>query len=179
MTDAPKLLPCPFCGGRARLYCDDFISGRSVDNPDWIVDCEERGEQACSANVRVYSQSVDEVIETWNRRADVPSALSADAMKRAAQMAQPATLAEPYVFWDCGYFEGVMDYRKAIDALPSPPPEALLAEALRLPQIAGLVPTEAWFRKMETYLKVYPGDKELRGMIEHARAAVAALEAKC
>lgn len=62
MTD---LLPCPFCGGEARLFCDDLINGVPVDAPDWVIECE--GD--CTCRFSMADQDRSTLIAGWNRRA--------------------------------------------------------------------------------------------------------------
>ena len=58
---ADKLLPCPFCGGEARL-AHDFIHG-------WEVMCDNWKECIAHPSVVIYGDdSRDKAIEAWNNR---------------------------------------------------------------------------------------------------------------
>ena len=67
MNDKDKeLLPCPFCGGKAKL----IINMQSFE-PYAIVQCKN-----CSAKTKDIMQSVDycatdEAAKLWNQRADL------------------------------------------------------------------------------------------------------------
>ena len=62
LARCPKLLPCPFCGGKAEF--------QSKPSPwltaYWRVDCSE-----CPENMVVFARGATkrEATETWNRRA--------------------------------------------------------------------------------------------------------------
>ena len=65
--DYPKLLNCPFCGGKARIIC---FSDPLFDRNDFVVEC-----RSCKASTRSFNEiSFDpkdderEAIEAWNRR---------------------------------------------------------------------------------------------------------------
>jgi len=47
-----KLLPCPFCGGEAR------IKGKKIYRV------------ACGCTARTYGKTKDEAVAAWNRRAE-------------------------------------------------------------------------------------------------------------
>lgn len=82
-----RLLPCPFCGNDGSGPIEDalHIAFNVYDfrDPSWSVQCDK-----CTANMG-YSDSEDEVVEAWNRRADLarPSLagdeMVAQALKRA------------------------------------------------------------------------------------------------
>lgn len=55
-----ELRPCPFCGGKAKLYRDRPI-GVSPCMIKPHIDCTE-----CTASM--YASSAVQVIEAWNRR---------------------------------------------------------------------------------------------------------------
>lgn len=56
------LKPCPFCGGKARLFVGDGVR----------VICSKcyAGTMVRTDNIESDSNSVEKVIEAWNRRAD-------------------------------------------------------------------------------------------------------------
>lgn len=58
MTD--KLLPCPFCGGEARICAKNFTNGEAYA---W-VECG-----CCHAKSR-YSDSIEDLTFAWNARAE-------------------------------------------------------------------------------------------------------------
>lgn len=83
------LLPCPFCGGEARLFCDDLINGVPVEAPDWVIECE--GD--CTCRFSMADQDRFRLIAAWNRRAPVTLAAALalpeiKALVEALKMAQ-------------------------------------------------------------------------------------------
>lgn len=57
-----KLKPCPFCGGKAKLYTDRPI-GVSPCMIKPHIECTE-----CTASM--YASSAVQVVEKWNRRTE-------------------------------------------------------------------------------------------------------------
>jgi Lar family restriction alleviation protein len=58
MTDA-ELLPCPFCGGPAKLYYDD--SGDYERHWSWLIECS-----GCECDMT--RRKKEDVIAAWNKR---------------------------------------------------------------------------------------------------------------
>ena len=68
MSDKPTLLPCPFCGGEAKLV--DY--GNGYDDPEagpafefWIAECNECDFCLCGQDGEKHV-----AVNKWNRRAD-------------------------------------------------------------------------------------------------------------
>ena len=53
-----KLLPCPFCGGEARVYQHPFLG-------TWSAYCTNNND--CGASIR-DGNTKEDVIKAWNRR---------------------------------------------------------------------------------------------------------------
>ena len=129
MTDAPELKPCPFCGGGARIYQDPSHSTA------WFCGCEDWD---CFGNM-MWDETKTGATDKWNRRADLSSPLGVVAMRDAA-------IAEI----DCGGCYGTcvdpancrLEDVAAIRTLPLPTHAALLAAALKLPEVAAMVEAE-------------------------------------
>jgi Lar family restriction alleviation protein len=64
VTTTPKLLPCPFCGGEARLYRKPW-SGHGEGGEYSVVACK-----SCPADVQAQDYTPDDAraIELWNAR---------------------------------------------------------------------------------------------------------------
>lgn len=69
-----KLLPCPFCGGRARLRMEPE-SPPDVEEPFWVVTCcrdslayRKRMGTSCPAGPIAIGDSRDAAIDRWNTR---------------------------------------------------------------------------------------------------------------
>ena len=56
------LKPCPFCGGKARLFVNDGV--RAICSKCYA------GTMILTDNMEYESNAVETVIEAWNRRAD-------------------------------------------------------------------------------------------------------------
>lgn len=62
----PKLKPCPFCGGEAKLV--DY--GQEGDFEDWDVECEKCGILfVAPGKEEGWVTTKEEAAEAWNRRA--------------------------------------------------------------------------------------------------------------
>jgi len=55
---APKLLPCPFCGGIGQIFHDD---GGDYGKESWRVDCLTDG---CGC----WEDSAESALAAWNKR---------------------------------------------------------------------------------------------------------------
>jgi Lar family restriction alleviation protein len=64
-----ELLPCPFCGGKARL--GKWVSGHTPPEETWLVQC---GALGCYARVGTTEEDQADAIATWNTRATTPTA---------------------------------------------------------------------------------------------------------
>lgn len=69
---ATKLESCPCCGGKAKVKAYDPYDGYQGDNTKFQVVCEE-----CGVNTGAKS-TVEEALETWNRRNETSENLSAE-----------------------------------------------------------------------------------------------------
>ena len=78
MTDAPKLLPCPFCGGAAVL------------DPGEITRAECGGDECPMDECYTELLPRDEAIAAWNRRASVPAPATAADWEMVAELADVA-----------------------------------------------------------------------------------------
>ena len=73
MTDAPKLKPCPFCGGAATW---------AYGSRGWKVECEGRF-GACAINARTHYQPAKHLaVAAWNTRADL---IDMDVLRRVVE----------------------------------------------------------------------------------------------
>lgn len=77
MTDAPALLPCPFCGGAAEI-----VDAVEAGNQAKVVCCKK-----CMCSSRVVFALMDDVtfdlVSAWNARADLARPMTvAEAAKR-------------------------------------------------------------------------------------------------
>lgn len=66
------LLPCRFCGAAPHAWLDDYINGRIVPDPYYIVECENAD---CSVypEIRGIWPHVDEVRAMWNVANAIPA----------------------------------------------------------------------------------------------------------
>ena len=97
-----ELKPCPFCGGKAGLRCDDYINGYTVAAPDYVIECEAPADQ-CPSHLRMADQDIDQLVAAWNRRAILtPPAPSASPDVQALVEALSGMLA----IWEKTYYGG-------------------------------------------------------------------------
>lgn len=86
MTDAPKLLPCPFCGGTNLFVFTPTCTERSpynpADNAQPVVRC-----LTCYAEVmgKTWDHSKATAVTAWNTRADLIPAMIEAARQEAAK----------------------------------------------------------------------------------------------
>ena len=120
MTDAPKLLPCPFCGSKAELW--QAVEGR----PAWIA-CMGR----CAVLITKQHTTTEAAIETWNTRADAFALGQADMQARAAELLSRRG--------ELGNLDRGEAGRSARAILSLPLTGLPLAAALRLPEGRALV----------------------------------------
>lgn len=59
-----KLLPCPFCGGEARIQCAGVCMKHDGQSTDYFVSCHD-----CNASTQRYFETEQEAIAAWNLRA--------------------------------------------------------------------------------------------------------------
>lgn len=67
MTNEPKLLPCPFCGGEANAMqrtCDPTDEYNPTDRAYPVVQCKVCYAQVCGGDW----QNIEVAIAAWNRR---------------------------------------------------------------------------------------------------------------
>lgn len=57
-----ELKPCPFCGGKARLFANDGV--RVICSKCYVGTMILKDSMVCESN------AVEMVVEAWNRRAD-------------------------------------------------------------------------------------------------------------
>lgn len=69
-----KMLPCPFCGGTARVRMEP-ASPPDVDEPFWIVQCcrdaiayRRRHDTGCPAGPIAIGPSRQAAVDLWNTR---------------------------------------------------------------------------------------------------------------
>ena len=61
-----KLLPCPFCGAKAKVFPHSHIDNRTNDLGQWCVICQN---EDAECNVRLlYEDTKESAIIRWNRR---------------------------------------------------------------------------------------------------------------
>ena len=69
MTDsnAPKLKPCPFCGGQAEYYKQwpGGVGASGMEDPEYLIECV-----ICRATNRYPYATKEHAADRWNRRAD-------------------------------------------------------------------------------------------------------------
>ena len=77
------LLPCRFCKFAPHDWLDDYINGRVVIDPEYIVECENSN---CSVmpKIRGTYEGMDEVRAMWNAANALP-AVQPDAAIRKGQ----------------------------------------------------------------------------------------------
>lgn len=76
MSNERKLLPCPFCGTKRVLL-------RNADDTFWFVECRAcQLEFTVKRSVRkgVPQSNEKEVVETWNRRAELKTIVNNGTM---------------------------------------------------------------------------------------------------
>ena len=112
MSDAPELLPCPFCGGKARAIRSKLIRGA------YEVQCKNS-----HINGLIW-ETAENAIAAWNRRTPSPevAALIAEARREGWNAAIEAANWLGLTFYDKvpkGSLTSVtiLEYREAIRAL--------------------------------------------------------------
>lgn len=87
MSDAPELLPCPFCGGKARAIRSKLIRGA------YEVQCKNS-----HINGLIW-ETAENAIAAWNRRTPSPevAALIAEARREAEAMTDGLVKASAWV----------------------------------------------------------------------------------
>lgn len=157
MTNAPELKPCPFCGGDARIYQDTSHSTA------WFCGCEDWD---CFGNM-MWDETKTGATDKWNRRADLSSPLGAVVKPLVWFEVEKSRHGGKYNAdgYTIRYIEGLWlldfagnskqawrfptiesaqaaaqaDYTARILAALEPPTHAaLLAHAMRLPEVAAL-----------------------------------------
>ena len=78
------LLPCRFCRFAPHAWLDDYINGRAVTDPDYIIECEN-GNCSVMPEVRGTYPYIDEVRALWNAANALP-AVQPDREKVAFSM---------------------------------------------------------------------------------------------
>ncbi len=83
------LKPCRFCGVVPHAWLDDYINGRAVTDPYYIIECENAD---CSVypEIRGIWPHMDEVRAMWN---------SANALPAV----QPDAIQDKPYCWSCHY----------------------------------------------------------------------------
>ena len=71
------LTPCRFCRFAPHAWLDDYINGRAVTDPEYIIECEN-GNCSVMPEVRGTYPYMDEVRALWNA-ANALSAVQPDA----------------------------------------------------------------------------------------------------
>ena len=66
-----KLKPCPFCGGEATLFKDNYNRfGIMCENCNLYLGIELECDEELFDGWRARIETPDEVVEAWNRRAE-------------------------------------------------------------------------------------------------------------
>jgi Restriction alleviation protein Lar len=78
MTDAPEILPCPFCGGAASVWT---TSAYSCDSSDHVLGCAGCCIYMPFASVFESAKPDAEDVKAWNQRASL-----ADLYEQAAKL---------------------------------------------------------------------------------------------
>jgi len=88
MTDAPELLPCPFCGGEGEM-----VEAKEAGPQAYVICCKK-----CLCSSRVIFALMDAVandlISAWNTRTNLIPAMLAEA--RAKGIREAAEIAREY-----------------------------------------------------------------------------------
>lgn len=66
------LLPCRFCRFAPHAWLDDYINGRAVTDPEYIIECEN-GNCSVMPEVRGTYPYMDEVRALWNAANALPA----------------------------------------------------------------------------------------------------------
>ena len=67
------LIPCRFCRFAPHAWLDDYINGRAVTDPEYIIECEN-GNCSVMPEVRGTYPYMDEVRAMWNAANALPAA---------------------------------------------------------------------------------------------------------
>jgi len=67
-----ELKPCRFCGIVPHAWLDDYINGRAVTDPEYIIECEN-GNCSVMPEVRGTYPYMDEVRTMWNEANILPT----------------------------------------------------------------------------------------------------------
>ena len=86
------LLPCRFCRFEPHAWLDDYINGRAVTDPEYIIECEN-GNCSVIPEVRGTYPHMDEVKAMWNAANAIP-AVQPDAREAALREALEAVNAK-------------------------------------------------------------------------------------
>ena len=98
------LLPCRFCRFTPHAWLDDYINGRAVTDPEYIIECEN-GNCSVMPEVRGTYPYMDEVRAMWNT-ANVLSAVQPTremALREAASAAKSSCVKCGGDGWQWGY----------------------------------------------------------------------------
>ena len=71
------LLPCRFCRFTPHAWLDDYINGRAVTDPEYIIECEN-GNCSVMPEVRGTYPYMDEVRAMWNAANALPVLLKGE-----------------------------------------------------------------------------------------------------
>lgn len=77
MSEDPKLLPCPFCGGGASIWTTDAYS---CDSADHVIGCQKCDVYTPFAGVFESAVPSKVFVDTWNTRTDHCQTLIAEAV---------------------------------------------------------------------------------------------------
>ena len=86
------LIPCRFCRFAPHAWLDDYINGRAVTDPEYIIECEN-GNCSVMPEVRGTYPYMDEVRAMWNA-ANALRAVQPDARESALREALAAVNAK-------------------------------------------------------------------------------------
>lgn len=113
-----ELKPCRFCGIVPHAWLDDYINGRAVTDPEYIIECEN-GNCSVMPEVRGTYPYMDEVRAMWND-ANFLAAVQPDAADIRIATLQKAE--ESLRKWQdnlilCGYKEAPITVGMAADLI--------------------------------------------------------------
>lgn len=154
------LIPCRFCRFAPHAWLDDYINGRAVTDPEYIIECEN-GNCSVMPEVRGTYPYMDEVRAMWNAANALPAAQPDPREAALRDIARQKKSDEMDTEYDVEYAEFEGGYNAIIDvarvALRAVQPDtvqaqidaAVLAERERCAVIADAQEARAAAREKE------------------------------